>query len=56
MFRSYIKTKVFYDLKKKYKCYFLFDKSIDLKKPSIGTKEFLSFGYPDQEKNKYQNY
>jgi hypothetical protein len=56
MFRSYIKTKVFYDLKKKYKCYFLFDKSIDLKKSSIGTKEFLSFGYPDQEKNKYKNY
>ena len=56
MFRNYIKTKTFNNIKKKYYCYFLFDKSINLKKSTIKEKEHFVFEYSENEKNKYKNY
>jgi hypothetical protein len=56
MFRNYIKTKTFNNIKKKYYCYFLFDKSINFKKSTIKEKKHFIFEYPESEKNKYKNY
>ena len=56
MFRNYIKTKTFNNIKKKYYCYFLFDKSINFKKSTIKEKEHFVFEYSENEKNKYKNY
>ena len=56
MFRHYIKTKIFNNIKKKYDCYYFFDKSINFKKFKIKKKVSFVFEYPENEKNKYQNY
>ena len=56
MFRSYIETKVFDDLEKKYKCFFLFDKSIHLKKSIKKKSRTFTSGYLEKDENKYQHY